>query len=45
MPRRRGRRGIVEVDLNFIIADDDLFGNSFDDPALFFVRKLGPTLV
>ena len=37
--------GVVEVDLNLVLSDDDLFGDGFDDAALFFVRKLGPTLV
>ena len=45
MPRRRSRRGIVEVDINLVLADDDLFGDGFDDPALLFVRELGPALV
>ncbi len=45
MPRRRSRRGIVEIDLNLVLADDDFFGNGFDDMALFFVRELGPPLI
>jgi len=45
MTRRRSRRGIVEVDLNLVLANDDLLGDSFDDPTLFFIRKLGPPLI
>ena len=45
MPRRRSRRGIVEVDLNLVLADDDLLGDGFDDPTLLFLRELGPALV
>jgi hypothetical protein len=45
MPRRRSRRGIVEVDINLVLTHDDLLGNSFDDASFFFVRELGPTLV
>jgi hypothetical protein len=45
MPRRRSRRGVVEVDINLVLTDDDLLGNGFDDAALFFVWQLGPPLV
>ena len=45
MPRGSNRRGVVEVDLNLVLADDDLFSNCFDDPALFLVREFGPAFV
>jgi hypothetical protein len=38
MPRWRSRRGIVEVDINLVLADDDLLGDGFDDAAFLFVR-------
>ena len=45
MPRRRNRRGVVEVDLHLVLADDDLLGDGLDDVALLLVRELGPALV
>jgi hypothetical protein len=45
MPPRRSRRGVVEVDLDFVLADDNFLGDGLDDATLFFVRELGPALV
>jgi len=38
-------RGVVEVDLNLAIGDDDALGDRFDDAALLLFREFGPVRV
>jgi len=45
MPTWRSRRGVVEVDVNFVLSDDDLLGDGFDDVPLLIRREPGPALV
>jgi hypothetical protein len=45
MPRRRSLRGIVEVDFNLIITNDDFLGDGLDNAALLVGREPGPALI